>query len=58
MNKLLCNNLQTLNEDVNVEQNGRQPVISTYIQYQCKIPHPLATSSSIAVSRSGDELER
>lgn len=33
--------------------------MSTYVQYHCKIPHPLTVNKSgLIASRSGDELER
>lgn len=42
-----------------IDQNGRQSLLSTYVQFQCKIPHPLKRErSGLIASRSGDELER
>lgn len=37
-------NYQNL-QDLQVDQNGRNSLLSTYIQYQCNIPHPLNTSN-------------
>lgn len=50
---------QILQEDATIDQIGRQSLLSTYVQYQCKIPHPLRQERpSLSASRSGDELER
>lgn len=43
--------------------SGRHPLLSTYVQYQCKILHPLhgnrtAAASEMATSQSADILER
>lgn len=45
---------QTPNEDFCVEQSGRQNLLSTFIQYQSKIPHPVyGNRSGCVVSESG-----
>lgn len=50
---------QILQEDATLDQPGRQSLLSTYVQFHCKIPHPLtASKSGLIASRSGDELER
>lgn len=42
-----------------IDQPGRQSLLSTYVQFQCKIPHPVGgNKSGLIASRSGDELER
>lgn len=46
-----------LQDDHNIDQHGRQTLLSTYVQYQCKIPHPLCSSDMVG-SRSGSELDR
>lgn len=54
-----CSLLQALQEETSIDQTGRQSLLSTYVQFQCKIPHPLAGSkSTLVASQSGDELER
>lgn len=56
---MMMNFIQILQEDVTIDQAGRQSLLSTYVQYQCKIPHPSTTNKSgLIASRSGDELER
>lgn len=40
------------------EPAGRHPLLNTYVQYQCKIPHPLGGHTELASSQSGDALER
>lgn len=42
----------------NVDHHGRQSLLNTYIQYQCKIPHPLASTSKMGTRRKDAELER
>lgn len=55
----ISNKLSALQEETSIDQTGRQSLLSTYVQYQCKIPHPLAGSkSALVASQSGDELER
>lgn len=50
---------QILQEDATIDQSGRQSLLSTYVQFHCKIPHPsTASKSGLIGSRSGDELER
>lgn len=39
------------------EPYGRQSILSTYIQYQCKIPHPLKSRTEMTLSESRDELK-
>lgn len=44
---------------MSIDQPGRQSLLSTYIQFQCQVPHPLAGSKAgMVASCSGDELER
>ncbi|KAG4065416.1 hypothetical protein HA402_002814 [Bradysia odoriphaga] len=55
---LVSQKLSCLQDDVNMDQNGRQSLLCTYIQFQSKIPHPLSGKTGLVISRSGDELER
>lgn len=42
-----------------VDQYGRQSLFSTYVQFQCKIPHPLETKRGINIeSQSSDSYNR
>lgn len=48
-----------MQEDATIDQPGRQSLLSTYVQYHSKIPHPSTVNrSGLIASRSGDELER
>ena len=38
-----------------VDQYGRQSLFSTYVQFQCKIPHPFSAKRRITSSRSNDD---
>lgn len=51
-------NLQILSDDIVTDQYGRQSLLSTYVQYQSKIPHPFAGDRKLSGSRStGEELK-
>lgn len=45
-------------DEINADQHGRQPLVCTYVQYQCKIPHPLSGKSELLTSQNGEEFER
>ncbi|EDV30788.1 uncharacterized protein Dana_GF14871, isoform A [Drosophila ananassae] len=49
---LVSSLLSILNDDLMVDQYGRQSLLSTYVQFQCKIPHPKQRLTS---SRSNTE---
>lgn len=38
-----------------MDQYGRQALLSTYVQYQCKIPHPFSGKRRLTSSRSNIE---
>nr|XP_014087312.1 dedicator of cytokinesis protein 7 isoform X2 [Bactrocera oleae] len=48
-------NLSILNDDLVVDQYGRQALLSTYVQFQCRIPHPFGGKRRITYSRSNAE---
>ncbi|XP_055386415.1 dedicator of cytokinesis protein 7 [Condylostylus longicornis] len=52
---LVSANLSILCDDLIVDQYGRQNLLSTYIQFQCKIPHPFAGRRRLTYSRSHAE---
>lgn len=49
---LVSNKLLLLHDDMSMDQNGRQALLSTYIQFQCKITHPLSD-----INRSAEHME-
>ncbi|CAD7079957.1 unnamed protein product [Hermetia illucens] len=56
--EVLCSvsaNLAILSDDIIVDQYGRQSLLSTYIQYQSKIPHPFSGRRRLTGSRSNAE---
>ncbi|KAH8283104.1 hypothetical protein KR054_012188, partial [Drosophila jambulina] len=55
---LVSSLLSILNDDLIVDQYGRQSLLSTYVQFQCKIPHPFLSKQRLTCSRSTtDELQ-
>ncbi|XP_017773052.1 PREDICTED: dedicator of cytokinesis protein 7 [Nicrophorus vespilloides] len=55
---LLLENISNL-EDLQTDQHGRNGFLSTYIQFQCNIPHPLyASNESSPVYERGAPLAR
>ncbi|XP_065358004.1 dedicator of cytokinesis protein 7 isoform X2 [Calliphora vicina] len=52
---LVSANLSILSDDLIVDQYGRQSLLSTYVQFQSKIPHPFSGKRRITCSRSNAE---
>lgn len=52
---LVSANLSILNDDLIMDQHGRQSLLSTYVQFQSKIPHPFSGKRRITCSRSNAE---
>lgn len=51
-------NLQIPQDEFIIDQTGRQSQLSTYIQFQCKIPHPVyGNKSAFVLSRSSDDID-
>jgi len=48
---LVSSLLSILNDD-QYDQYGRQSLLSTYVQFQCKIPHPFQSKQRLTCSRS------
>ncbi|BFF96110.1 dedicator of cytokinesis protein 6 [Drosophila madeirensis] len=52
---LVSSLLSILSDDLIVDQYGRQSLFSTYVQFQCKIPHPFLSKKRLTCSRSNTE---
>ncbi|XP_059617297.1 dedicator of cytokinesis protein 7 [Phlebotomus argentipes] len=50
--------LTVLQDEVSLDNYGRHPLLSTYIQYQAFIPHPMNAKMRMTSSRSGEGFNK